>query len=151
MSEKVNPIYAITKEILSFFNLTDAGKVDSTISIILKGWRKGISDRQINIKTLNSIYESKLDDMNDNLADAQAQLNDAWLAINPEVVGSSRAEQKEFAGAFERNVDAYTAEVERLEENIKEFVSDHKAEIKVIESEIKELEYKISKLDSSNS
>ena len=139
MSEKMNPIYAITREILSFFNLTDAGKVDSTISIILKGWKKGISDRQINIKTLNSIYESKLDDMNDNLADAQAQLNDAWLAINPEVVGSSRAEQKEFAVEFERNIDAHTAEVERLQKNIEEFVSEHKAKIGTVESEIKEL------------
>jgi len=145
---EANNKFGITRRVLAFFNIGDDGKVDSFFIGLEKECKSEIARRKQNIGSLEFEQESTLANLNDDLEDAKLALENAWLNVNPETVGSTRESQKAYRAQYIAGIDRATATVEEIEDSIKDVISNYDKKIEKLEKEIKELNYRIEKINS---
>lgn len=145
---EVKSKFNITRRVLAFFNVGDDGKVDSFFIGLEKELKSEISRRQHNIGSLNFEHDALISRLNDNLEDAKLTLDNAWLNVNPEVIGSTRESQKSYRAQYLAGIEKATQEVEDLQDSIEKANKQHTEKLETLEKEIKELSYRIEKINT---
>ena len=145
---EANNKFGITRRVLAFFNIGDDGKVDNFFIGLEKECKSEIARRKQNIGSLKFEQESALSTLTDDLEDAKLALDNAWLNVNPETVGSTRESQKAYRAQYIAGIERATADVEEIGKSIEVAKDSYDDRIEVLEKEIKELTYRIEKINN---
>ena len=127
--------FAIVKAIMVKLQLGDAGKLGSFFAKQVKNAEKSIRDLDRNKTTLKNQYNDDVQDVKDQIEDANEALVDAYENVSPDDVKNNAAMLK-FEDTYWGNVQYAKNKVEGLEARLKELKEDHKDEIKDIDDEI---------------
>jgi hypothetical protein len=149
MSEQVEnkANYSIVRKIQALLNLGEAGKLDSFFGRIDKTLNKDIVGHKKNIEALEFELENKKDKLEDDLADAEQELESAYLDVPVEEI-STNEDQKNYMKVYLGNVKKYQDKVEDIKKDIKKVKSEHKDEVDKINEEIKSLKEMIDVVTS---
>lgn len=140
---------SITESVMAFFKKGEKGNVNSFFLGRIKDFKSEISGVEHTNGTLEYDFKKALRDLTDELEDANRELDEAWINVDPEVLGTTNKSHKEYAGQYMANIESAREKVEDLEEEIIQLKSNHEEEIKSNASIIKELNWRIDKLQSN--
>ena len=137
--------FSIVRAISAFLKLGDDGKLDSFFGRVVKTLSKEIAAHETNLKTIAFNHEQKLDELKDNLEDAQAALADSFMKVSVEKIGTNE-DQKVFMETYLSNIEKHEAAVERVESQIEALKEAHNERVEKINKDIASLKTRIAKI-----
>ena len=135
----------IVAKIMAIQNLGEEGKVGSFFCGLEKHYNSNISKLEHNQKSLEFKYASDVDNLNDRLADAKEDLENAWLAVDIEKI-QTREDQKHYISVYNHNISRATAVVEGLEDGLENLKKSHESDIIDIQNQISEYTARLNKI-----
>ena len=125
-NEKSKAPVTLADKVRAFLKLGDEGKVQSFFDREQKKVERSIKGNEKKIENAAYNRDVQLDAAKDQLTDAQAEVNNAYLDIDPEMI-KTNATQDAFADSFwgaicaaESNVTAIETEIEKINEAYEE-------------------------------
>lgn len=144
-SNNVSVIYRIARTISATLKLGDAGKLDSFLGRVVKQLEKEIKGLKRALGNEEYNHENRLEELNDKLADAKNQRNDAYLAIDMDQIGTNQKEA-DYVDVYLENLDTHDEAVEKIEaqierenENFEEYKKDNQERIDSLQVRIDEI------------
>jgi flagellar motility protein MotE (MotC chaperone) len=144
---EVTAIYSLTRKVLAFFNLGDAGKVDSFVGKLVKDFERSITKNNQVLSIKENNYTELMSEIDEKLEDAKEELNDAWLNIPMDKVVTNDA-QNNYKETYLSNIEAVEAKIERLEKEKKDATESYNKAKEAIEESIKAAKERIAKIKS---
>ena len=86
-----------------------------------------------------------MDNLNDRLADAVADLENSWLHVDLEKI-QTREDQKNYINEYNTNISRATAVVEGLEDDLENLKKSHDTSIEDINNQITEYKARLAKI-----
>jgi len=135
----------IVERIMAKLKLGDSGKLQSFFDRQVKKLNKDIESFKQSIKNAQYNSERKLDNLREQLEDAEDNLAELYDAVVPEDV-ENNAKQDAFAITYWSKIEDAEELVESIKEKIEQERIDTEETINSYNDQIKELEYRISKI-----
>ena len=137
--------FSIVRAISAFLKLGDDGKLDSFFTRVVKTLNKEIAAHEANLKTIAFNFTQNLDELKDNLEDAQSALADAYMKVDVSRI-STNEDQKDFMERYLENIDNHAAAVKRIEKSIESATEANEEKVKGIKEQVASLKERISKI-----
>jgi cellobiose-specific phosphotransferase system component IIA len=144
---EVTAIYSLTRKVLAFFNLGDAGKVDSFVGKLVKDFERAIAKNKQLLAIKANSHVDALAEIDEKLEDAQEQLNEAWLNIPMDKVATHDA-QNNYKEDYLNNIEAIERVIEGLEKDRKGTVEAYDKYVEETTKLIEAAEKRIAKIKS---
>jgi len=135
----------IVERIMAKLKLGDSGKLQSFFDRQVKKLNKDIESFKQSIKNAQYNSERRLDNLREQLEDAEDNLAELYDAVVPEDV-ENNAKQDAFAITYWSKIEDTEELVENIKEQIEQERIDTEETINSYNDQIKELEYRISKI-----
>ena len=140
--------FSIVRAIAEMLKLGDQGKLDSFLTRVVKTLTKEISIHSKNLETLKFNFTHEKEELNDRLEDAEAALENAYLQIPVEKVGTN-AEQAEFVDVYLENIEDHERKVDLIKKQIEKATEVYEVRKKETEKAITSLESRIKIISAS--
>jgi DNA repair exonuclease SbcCD ATPase subunit len=128
-------IYKIARTISATLKLGDAGKLDSFLGRVVKQLEKEIKGLKRALGNEQYNHENRLEVLEDKLADAKVNLENAYLAINMDEIGTNQKEVA-YVDVYLENLDDHVGmvkeceqDIEQEKENFAEYAKDNQEKI----------------------
>lgn len=118
-ASNVSVIYKIARTISATLKLGDAGKLDSFLGRVVKQLEKEIKGLKRSLGNEEYNHDNRIEELEDKLADAKKQREDAYLAIDMDSIGTNQKEAA-YVDTYLENLDDHDEAVEAIETEIKE-------------------------------
>ena len=135
----------IVDVILAKLNITERGKIENFFMKQRSELNKEIRDLTKNKKTLIDDHQDAVEDLNEKLADAQVEVEEAYSAVTVEDI-SSNEKAKAFANNYWDNIEVAEQRVEGIKDQIQDAEEDFKDEIEEIDAQIDERQRRLNKI-----
>lgn len=135
----------IVDVILAKLNITERGKIENFFMKQRSELNKEIRDLTKNKKTLIDDHQDAVEDLNEKLADAQVEVEEAYSTVTVEDI-SSNEKAKAFANNYWDNIEVAEQRVEGIKDQILDAEEDFNDEIKEIDAQIDERQRRLNKI-----
>ena len=135
----------IVDVILAKLNITERGKIENFFMKQRSELNKEIRDLTKNKKTLIDDHQDAVEDLNEKLADAQVEVEEAYSAVTVEDI-SSNEKAKAFANNYWDNIEVAEQRVESIKDQILDAEEDFNNEIEEIDAQIDERQRRLNKI-----
>jgi len=135
----------IVDVILAKLNITERGKIENFFMKQRSELNKEIRDLTKNKKTLIDDHQDAVEDLNEKLADAQVEVEEAYTAVTVEDI-SSNEKAKAFANNYWDNIEVAEQRVEGIKDQILDAEEDFNNEIEEIDTQIDERQRRLNKI-----
>lgn len=135
----------IVAKIMAIQNLGEEGKVGSFFYGLEKHYNSNISKLEHNLTSYKFKYDSEVDAIQDRLADAKEDLENAWLNIDLEKI-QTREDQKEYINEYNNSISRAIAVIEGLEDELEKLEKSYKETVETTESQIYEYKSRLEKI-----
>jgi hypothetical protein len=131
MAENKTPksSYSIVRAVVSFFNLGEEGKVENFFTKQRKVLEREVASIQKRIDNYKFVHSQTMEDFTDRIEDAEAEVENAYLAIDVERLGSNE-QSSAFAEDYWRKITVAEGNLDSLEEARDLAVEAHKETLK---------------------
>lgn len=153
-TDKQNPVsgtaqskFSLVRAISEFLKLGDDGKLDSFFTRVIKTLEKEKVAFNKNLDNLKFNHEQKLDELKDSLEDAKAALDEQYLKVSVDKIGTNEA-QKDFMESYLTAIDTHELAVTKIEKQIESLKEGYKADKERIEKQIESLNKRITKISA---
>lgn len=140
-------VLSLTRKIMGFLKLDDAGKIDKFLVKIIKDYRQAIDVLKSKIASAEFQLKQKIDILNDKIEDAEAGIDEAYLGIDVERLKTNADQtvyRQEYMGAINEAFD----KLESLKKEKEQLEKDHKTTVDSLTKEIEVIETKISRIEN---
>lgn len=147
MSEVVTstPKRSLLAKVLAILNLTDEGRIDNFFSKQTDVLVREKRDLNTNKSTLINQRDQKLEDLNEQLEDAQNDVDSAYAAVKPENVATNDAAKK-FAVEYWDNIESAEEKVANIQKQIKSLTESYAEQISDLDAQLVERDRRIARL-----
>ena len=145
MSEVGESKFSLVKKIQELFKLGDAGKLDSFFSRVENTLNRDIKHLNANKATLKVNLEIEIEEKQDSLQDAENALEEVYLDVPVERIGSN-ANEKEYMEVYFAKIRKAEEVKSGIEEEITALKDSYEAEIKDIDAQISKIKIKLVKI-----
>ena len=135
----------IVTKIMAIQNLCEEEKAGSFFNGLEKYYSSRISKLEHDLKSYEFKYNSEADILQDRLADAKEDLDNAWLYIDKDKI-QTREDQKAYINEYDTNISRSTAIVENLESELEELNKLYEETVNSTESQISEYKLRLNKI-----
>ena len=135
----------IVTKIMAIQNLCEEEKAGSFFNGLEKYYSSRISKLEHDLKSYEFKYNSEADVLQDRLADAKEDLDNAWLYIDKDKI-QTREDQKAYINEYDTNISRSTAIVENLESELEELNKLYEETVNSTESQISEYKLRLNKI-----
>lgn len=135
----------IVTKIMAIQNLCEEEKAGSFFNGLEKYYSSRISKLEHDLKSYEFKYNSEADVLQDRLADAKEDLDNAWLYIDKDKI-QTREDQKAYINEYDTNISRSTAIVENLENELEELNKLYEETVNNTESQISEYKLRLNKI-----
>lgn len=135
----------IVTKIMAIQNLCEEEKAGSFFNGLEKYYSSRISKLEHDLKSYEFKYNSEADVLQDRLADAKEDLDNAWLYIDKDKI-QTREDQKTYINEYDTNISRSTAIVENLENELEELNKLYEETVNNTESQISEYKLRLNKI-----
>lgn len=105
--------FSLVRKISAFLKLGETGKLESFFQRVIKTLSKEISAHKKNLDTLKFNYTQEIEDIDDEIQDAQVAYEESFMKVDIDKIGTNEA-QKDFQEVYLANIDAKAIVVENL-------------------------------------
>ena len=140
-------IYFITKQINKVLQLGETGQIDSFLSRVIKTLSKEIKALEKIASNEEFNHETRMEELEDRLHDAQQELKDSYLCIDLDRIGTNQKETN-YVDVYINNIDAHTIAVQKLEEAIKEEKENYEKGVEVFQKTKESLQKRITAISA---
>ena len=140
---KVEAKFSIVRKIIAAFKLGDAGKLDNFFMRIEKTLSREIESHQKNIDINKFNSKRTIDNLKDDLEDAQQREVEAYMAVTPEDVETNEKASR-YVDTYLDGLKRAESDVKRIEDSIKDEEKELKAKNDDLNDQIKNLKKIIS-------
>lgn len=142
--EKVSE-FKLVKEILALVNGGDQGKLDSFFSKIKKTLIRDVKALTQNLKVLEHGFTTTMEELGEQLEDAEQFLNDAYLSVDPTKI-KTNAEQNAYMNTYLEAIKDATYTVNSIKDEKTKEKENYDLKVENINNEIKTLEEQIERI-----
>ena len=135
----------IVTKIMAIQNLCEEEKAGSFFNGLEKYYSSRISKLEHDLKSYEFKYNSEADVLQDRLADAKEDLDNAWLYIDKDKI-QTREDQKTYINEYDTNISRSTAIVENLENELEELNKLYEKTVNTTENQISEYKLRLNKI-----
>jgi septin family protein len=145
MSETKTAQFGIVNRIMEILKLDEAGRVEKFFAYKVKMHERAISQEKLNIEALKSAHNTNLEELEDNLEDAVANLYDVETAVTMDDIKTNDAIKSfsvEYDAAVSKAEDAFKeieAEIKKAKDEYDEKLTSYKQSIKKREERIRRI------------
>lgn len=139
--------FSIVRAISAFLKLGEDGKLDSFFTRVVKSLTKEITAHKQNLKNLEFNHSQKIDELDDKLEDAQTALDEAYMKVDMEKIGTNES-QSRFQEVYLENIDNHEVAVKLAEGAIEAENKSYESSKKSIEEQIESLNKRIRKVSA---
>ena len=111
--------FKLVNKLAELFKIGDQGRVDSLFTTGLKETTRDIKTLKGNLSQVQNLFDNEIEELKDQLEDAQSDLDNQFQTINPEELGSKEAEKRVFK-RFVADRQTLKANVDSIKEAIKD-------------------------------
>jgi len=127
--------FSIVNQIATILKIGDFGKVESFINRIDSTLTREISTANRNISNIKHNLEGKIALQKEHLADAEKEVEDAYLEVSPEDVATNQ-KQRAFMETYLDHIEVKEAAVAKVEKTIEDLNEQAKDDIDAQEKKI---------------
>lgn len=138
-------VKGIVDIVLAKLNITERGKIENFFMKQRSELNKEIRDLTKNKKTLIDDHQDELEDLDEKLADALVEINEAYSAVTIENI-SSNEKAKAFSDTYWANIEEAEQRVESIKDLITDSKEDFQDEIEEIDAQIDERQRRLNKI-----
>ena len=136
---------SIVARVKALLKLGDDGKIDSFFNRESKKLKRDIESLRRNLETCKLNHVREIEGLEEQLEDAKAELDNAYLDVRPEEI-TTNAAQEEFSTKYWDKITECEESVSFIEDTIKNNNKLHKETTDYIEEQIKETSYRLEKI-----
>jgi len=144
MTTKVED-FAIVKAIMKVLKLDDAGKISKFFSVQVKEAKRAITQLEANIKALIIQYDIDVDNINNQIEDAEQNVEQAYQNVKPEDVVNNQAIE-EYSNKYWNAVKKAENKLKELKEESEYLKERHEEAVDEINEQIAKYQERIDKI-----
>ena len=127
--------FSIVRAIMAMLNLGEEGKLSSFFSKVEKKLKREINILSRNLETVKAKYEQKIEDLTDQLQDANETLNQAYYHVDVDTIQTNES-QSNYVDVYLDNIDeklmvvkSIQTQIEREKETFEKFQKETEEQI----------------------
>lgn len=137
--------FNIVNKIMAMLNIGEQGQLDSFFSKIKKDAENRVKKLNSNISTLDINHKIALDELNDKIEDAEAQVEAAYSNVDLESIKTNQ-DQTNYMSTYLKRIKEAEDNLKYLEDQKKNLITGHKASKDDIKENIKRIEDRMKKI-----
>ncbi len=142
---KVSTPAGIVAKIMAALKLGEEGKIGSFFNKLESDFNREIKAIKHNISGLEFEHEQRLEKLNEQLEDAEKAVEDAWMNVTADKVGTNAA-QDSFKHYYLAAITMAEAKVEQIKTNIKDAKGEYKERIEDLNNQIAKYEARLARI-----
>ena len=139
--------FSLVRKISAFLKLGETGKLESFFQRVIKTLSKEISAHKKNLDTLKFNYTQEIEDIDDEIQDAQVAYEESFMKVDIDKIGTNEA-QKDFQEVYLANIDAKALVVENLKKKKEEATQAYDALVKETQEQIDSLTKRVQAISA---
>lgn len=139
--------FSLVRKISAFLKLGETGKLESFFQRVIKTLSKEISAHKKNLDTLKFNYTQEIEDIDDEIQDAQVAYEESFMKVDIDKIGTNEA-QKDFQEVYLANIDTKALVVENLKKKKEEATQAYDASVKETQEQIDSLTKRVEAISA---
>lgn len=139
--------FSLVRKISAFLKLGETGKLESFFQRVIKTLSKEISAHKKNLDTLKFNYTQEIEDIDDEIQDAQVAYEESFMKVDIDKIGTNEA-QKDFQEVYLANIDAKAIVVENLKKKKDRATELYEASVKETQEQIDSLTKRVEAISA---
>lgn len=140
--------FSIVRSIAALLKLGNDGKLDSFLTRVVKTLNKEVTIITKNIDTVKFNFSQRLSELQDQLDDAKDALENAYLEVNIDRIGTNEA-QTSYVEVYLDNIDRKAKDVSIIEKRIKTETEENEKELKDLTAQVESLNKRVAIISAS--
>jgi hypothetical protein len=135
----------IVQRVLALLNITEEGKIENFFMKQRSILTKDIKNLNKNLDTVRDQHNDYLEELNEQLADANVRVEEAYTSVKIENVATNEAANN-FASDYWYAVEQAEAAVSQIEKSIKNQTEHFEKQVESINAQIKERQRRLDRI-----
>lgn len=137
--------FSIVRAIVNLFKLGEEGKVEGFFEMLRRNYKRDIEKLDKKLEILEFNHKNSMEDLSDRIADAQLEVDNAFLNVDVDQLGTN-AERENYAAKYWSKIELAEANLATLKEEQEAKVEAHEKEVKKQKEQIAERKRRLSKI-----